>query len=84
MYTALHSCDYLKKILIKINVATGEGNGQRQIPLMPTFYSYFKESFSVYILYVYVYCMYMYIIHIVGICIFYIYDMYMYIKGEGC
>ena len=24
----LHSCDYLYKVLIKINMATGEGNSQ--------------------------------------------------------
>ena len=86
----IHSCDYLKKTSIKINVATDKGNTQNeiwhwtnneievavqnwlwvqvnswsnnsvsrlkhlhgiqwlwvQIPLRPTFYSYFKESFS--------------------------------------
>ena len=31
IYIPLHSCDYLKKISIKINVATDVGNGRNEI-----------------------------------------------------
>ena len=31
MFIPLHSCDYLKKISIKINVATDEGNSRNKI-----------------------------------------------------
>ena len=30
-FIPLHSCDSLKKILIKVNVATGEGNSRNEI-----------------------------------------------------
>ena len=30
-FIPLHSCDYLKKVSIKINVATDEGNGRNEI-----------------------------------------------------
>ena len=30
-FILLHSCDYLKKILIKINVPTDEGNSLNEI-----------------------------------------------------
>ena len=30
-FISLHSCDYLKNISIKINVATDEGNSQNEM-----------------------------------------------------
>ena len=62
IYIYIISCDYLNKSSMKTNVATDEGNSRNemwqlehlngfqwswvQISLGPTFYSYFKESFS--------------------------------------
>ena len=113
----LHSCDYLNKNSMKINVTTDESNSRNEmwhwneigvavqswlwvwvelmawqlslleclngiqwswvrIPLSPTFYSYFKESFGdeyhihIYI-YIYIYiCIYMYICMYIYIHIF--------------